>query len=133
MSALPDAPGHFADWLKARAEGQDGSFATRRTYGLYLCDLLEEAAAANPGRGWRWSRPRRSTFGCRTTGRWSVSRTGRRLMRTLRWLRWAICRRTPRPPLPASPMPPPTPTIPGQLGWRMGWSGTMKCCSSAAG
>lgn len=45
MSALPDAPGHFADWLKARAEGQDASFATRRTYGLYLRDLLEAAAA----------------------------------------------------------------------------------------
>ncbi|MFY9349246.1 MAG: FAD/NAD(P)-binding protein, partial [Sphingobium sp.] len=44
MSALPDAPGHFADWLKARAEGQDASFATRRTYGLYLRDLLEAAA-----------------------------------------------------------------------------------------
>jgi len=45
MSALPDAPGHFADWLKARAQGQDASFATRRTYGLYLRDLLDRAAA----------------------------------------------------------------------------------------
>lgn len=44
MSALPDAPVHFSNWLKARAEGQDASFATRRTYGLYLRDLLEAAA-----------------------------------------------------------------------------------------
>lgn len=44
MSALPDRPGHFADWLKARQAGQDASFATRRTYGVYLRGLLEEAA-----------------------------------------------------------------------------------------
>lgn len=43
MSALSDMPGHFADWLKGRAQGQDASFATRRTYGLYLRDLLDEA------------------------------------------------------------------------------------------
>lgn len=44
MSALPDRPGHFADWLKARQDGQDASFATRGTYGLYLRALLDEAA-----------------------------------------------------------------------------------------
>ncbi|MEV5023042.1 FAD/NAD(P)-binding protein [Sphingobium sp. LMA1-1-1.1] len=46
MSALPDEPGHFADWLRTRAAGQDASFATRQTYGLYLRDLLEAAKAA---------------------------------------------------------------------------------------
>lgn len=45
MSALPDQPDHFADWLKVRGAGQDTGFETRRTYGLYLRDLLEEAAA----------------------------------------------------------------------------------------
>ena len=43
MSALPDQPAHFAQWLKARESGQDTSFATRRTYGRYLRDLLDEA------------------------------------------------------------------------------------------
>lgn len=43
MSALPDQPAHFAQWLKAREGGQDASFATRRTYGRYLRALLDDA------------------------------------------------------------------------------------------
>lgn len=43
MSALPDQPGHFVDWLKQQGLGQEGSFATRRDYGAYLCAMLEEA------------------------------------------------------------------------------------------
>ena len=46
MSALPDEPGHFAAWLKEQAAGEGASFATRRTYGLYLRALLEAAAAS---------------------------------------------------------------------------------------
>ncbi|MBZ9646103.1 FAD-dependent oxidoreductase [Sphingobium sp. 3R8] len=45
MSALPDQPGHFAHWLTAQGLGQEGSFATRRDYGAYLCALLDEARA----------------------------------------------------------------------------------------
>ncbi|MEC3949598.1 FAD/NAD(P)-binding protein [Sphingobium sp. HWE2-09] len=43
MSALPDQPGHFVDWLSAQGLGQEGSFATRRDYGAYLCAMLDEA------------------------------------------------------------------------------------------
>nr|MBA4769855.1 FAD/NAD(P)-binding protein [Sphingobium sp.] len=43
MSALPDQPDHFAQWLKAREAGQEASFATRQTYGRYLRDLLNDA------------------------------------------------------------------------------------------
>ncbi|BBD00060.1 MULTISPECIES: FAD/NAD(P)-binding protein [Sphingobium] len=45
MSALPDQPGHFVDWLAAQGLGQAGSFATRRDYGTYLCAMLDEARA----------------------------------------------------------------------------------------
>lgn len=41
MSALPDQPGHFVAWLKKQGLGQEGSFATRRDYGAYLCGMLD--------------------------------------------------------------------------------------------
>lgn len=41
MSALPDQPGHFTAWLTQEGLGQEGSFATRRDYGAYLCAMLE--------------------------------------------------------------------------------------------
>jgi uncharacterized NAD(P)/FAD-binding protein YdhS len=41
MSALPDEPLHFLDWLRARnPETQAGTFAPRRLYGDYLEELL---------------------------------------------------------------------------------------------
>lgn len=43
MSALPDQPGHFVDWLMQHGLGQESSFATRRDYGAYLCAMLEDA------------------------------------------------------------------------------------------
>lgn len=46
MSALPDQPGHFVDWLATQNLGQEGSFATRRDYGTYLCAMLDDARAA---------------------------------------------------------------------------------------
>ena len=55
MSALPDAPAHFLDWLRARQGPAvaPGYFAPRRVYGEYLEDLLRvhrEAAADVPFR-----------------------------------------------------------------------------------
>ncbi|HKY80416.1 MAG TPA: FAD/NAD(P)-binding protein [Sphingobium sp.] len=42
MSALPDQPGHFADWLAGQGLGQKSSFATRLDYGVYLCAMLDK-------------------------------------------------------------------------------------------
>lgn len=44
MSAFADAPSHFADWLEERGSGDAFSFAERRLYGLYLEELLANAA-----------------------------------------------------------------------------------------
>src|SRR5947209_14128853 len=42
MSALPDEPAHFLEWLQAREFPGAGPslFAPRRVYGEYLSDLL---------------------------------------------------------------------------------------------
>ncbi len=45
MSALPDEPSHFLDWLRLRdPQAQAGTFALRRTYGDYLEELLISTA-----------------------------------------------------------------------------------------
>jgi uncharacterized NAD(P)/FAD-binding protein YdhS len=51
MSALPDAPAHFLEWLRARQDPavMPGWFAPRRLYGEYLEDLLRVQRAAAPG------------------------------------------------------------------------------------
>jgi uncharacterized NAD(P)/FAD-binding protein YdhS len=46
MSAFPDEPSHFADWLSRRGEGDAETFAPRRSYGAYLAELLEQAGEA---------------------------------------------------------------------------------------
>lgn len=52
MSALPEQPGHFRDWLQARGHAaglpDDGgaAFVPRRVYGAYLEALLAQARAA---------------------------------------------------------------------------------------
>lgn len=44
MSAFPDDPAHFLDWLRARdPSAREGTFAPRRLYGDYLDDLLRAA------------------------------------------------------------------------------------------
>lgn len=40
MSAFPEEPGHFADWLTARGKGGPADFAQRKVYGSYLEELL---------------------------------------------------------------------------------------------
>jgi len=49
MSALPDDPDHFVRWLRQNGRAPDG-FVSRITYGDYLRDLLDEAAARSKGR-----------------------------------------------------------------------------------
>lgn len=51
MSAFPDQPGHFADWLAARGVPDAGnSFAARVIYGEYLRELLDAAVATSGDR-----------------------------------------------------------------------------------
>jgi uncharacterized NAD(P)/FAD-binding protein YdhS len=45
MSALADAPGHFAEWLARNGGGGESSFAQRRVYGRYLEEMFGAAAA----------------------------------------------------------------------------------------
>jgi uncharacterized NAD(P)/FAD-binding protein YdhS len=45
MSALPDEPTHFLDWLRARdCSAHAGTYAPRRIYGDYLEELLRSAS-----------------------------------------------------------------------------------------
>jgi uncharacterized NAD(P)/FAD-binding protein YdhS len=51
MSALPDEPSHFLDWLRTRdPAAHHGTFAPRRLYGDYLEELLATAADASTAR-----------------------------------------------------------------------------------
>ena len=51
MSALPDQPTHFLDWLRARdPSAQHGTFAPRRVYGDYLEELLTATAKVSATR-----------------------------------------------------------------------------------
>ena len=48
MSALPEEPSHFLDWLKTREpQAHPGTFASRRVYGDYLQGLLH--SVSQPG------------------------------------------------------------------------------------
>jgi uncharacterized NAD(P)/FAD-binding protein YdhS len=58
MSALPDRPDHLVEWLSALPPGtcpsvpapmDSGAFVSRRIYGAYVRDLLEEAERAAAG------------------------------------------------------------------------------------
>ncbi len=52
MSAFPDQPGHFLDWLRYRNETVDASgFVARATYGQYLQDMLSQAAKGSDAVG----------------------------------------------------------------------------------
>jgi uncharacterized NAD(P)/FAD-binding protein YdhS len=49
MSAFPEAPDHFVDWLAARGEpGCKTLFVRRQQYGDYLQDLIQKAIESSP-------------------------------------------------------------------------------------
>lgn len=73
MSAHPDDPGHFTNWLAARGIADDEGFASRRIYGDYLRATLD-ATAAKVGDRLRIVNAR-AVSAYRTAGRWSVSLT----------------------------------------------------------
>ncbi len=51
MSALPDEPSHFLDWLRERdPNAHAGTFAPRRVYGDYLEDLLSTTTGGSSAR-----------------------------------------------------------------------------------
>lgn len=50
MSALPDEPDHFVEWLVSRGGGGPDTFVSRRIYGAYLAELLKQSHIAAPGR-----------------------------------------------------------------------------------
>ncbi|WP_324751292.1 FAD/NAD(P)-binding protein [Sphingomonas sp. LY54] len=50
MSAFPDDPRHFVRWLERRELGGAADFISRRTYGTYLGDILDDALATCGGR-----------------------------------------------------------------------------------
>jgi uncharacterized NAD(P)/FAD-binding protein YdhS len=51
MSALPDEPAHFLDWLCARdPSAHQGTFAPRRVYGDYLEELLADSIKRSSAR-----------------------------------------------------------------------------------
>ncbi|MFT3976399.1 MAG: FAD/NAD(P)-binding protein, partial [Sphingomonas bacterium] len=51
MSAFPDRPDHFVEWLAARGHAQGGAaFISRAIYGEYLRELLENARRSAPDR-----------------------------------------------------------------------------------
>jgi uncharacterized NAD(P)/FAD-binding protein YdhS len=45
MSAFPDAPAHFLDWVGREGLGDAETFVPRRAYRAYLAGILEEAVA----------------------------------------------------------------------------------------
>lgn len=50
MSALPDEPRHFAEWLGGKSGEGTTAFAARGDYGAYIEDLLRSSERAHPGR-----------------------------------------------------------------------------------
>lgn len=54
MSAFPDQPSHFVDWLRVQgctAAAEAGMFAPRRVYGEYLAHVLKHEVDCSPGGG----------------------------------------------------------------------------------
>ncbi len=55
MSALPEQPGHFLEWLRANhwPDAKPDSLAPRKLYGQYLQEVLKQALRAEGGRHFR--------------------------------------------------------------------------------
>jgi uncharacterized NAD(P)/FAD-binding protein YdhS len=60
MSARPEAPGHFADWLRRHYDEAfpAGGFAPRAVFGDYLADTLAQQLQATPDLTWTQHRTR---------------------------------------------------------------------------
>ncbi|WP_170865227.1 FAD/NAD(P)-binding protein [Hymenobacter psychrotolerans] len=56
LSAFPDEPTHFADWLRRNELGGEHDFCSRQTYGRYLQELVAEllAGPAANGLSFQW-------------------------------------------------------------------------------
>lgn len=72
MSAFPDAPGDFVDWLQRRERGDvKTTFATRMRYGAYIENVLDRAARSAWG---RFKRVRAEVVACRRVdGAWDLA------------------------------------------------------------
>ena len=102
MSAYPDAPAHFAEWLGRRGIADAGGFASRRAYGDYLRETLADAAAGAPDRVRLVDA--RATGAQRTEDGWSVALDdGRRLAGDALVL--ALGNLPPDPPYPFADLP----------------------------
>ena len=71
MSAFPEQPSHFRDWLGARGDGER-MFVTRDEYGQYLQSLLREAASGPDARRLVLEHDDASAL-ARHDGRWAVT------------------------------------------------------------
>jgi uncharacterized NAD(P)/FAD-binding protein YdhS len=78
MSAFPEAPSHFLDWLGVSLAEGERAFVTRQRYGEYLQSLLGEAARGSAGR--LTFEHDAATAVARTSGGWAISLAmGRRI------------------------------------------------------
>ena len=72
MSAFPDEPSHFLNWLRARdASAHHGTFAPRRVYGDYLEELLTAGTSGSARRIDVVHDEVVDAWGARTLGRYS--------------------------------------------------------------
>jgi len=81
MSAFPDQPGHFRDWLERRRGSADAlAFVSRGVYGAYLEDVFSTALACAGGRVSITQRTA-SCIDLRHDGAWTLALSGGTLLR----------------------------------------------------